>query len=58
MEEEKITLEDTIGTFKEILKDAERLSSGNVAHQRVHIVGTARWWIDEITEQISKEKKK
>ncbi len=38
---EKLTKEDIIQSLEELRRDAERLSSGNVAHQRTHIIGTA-----------------
>ena len=31
-----------------IKKDAEKLHSGNAAHQKVHIVGDLQWLIDKI----------
>ena len=47
---EKMTKEDIIQSLRELKRDAERIHSGNAAHQRVHIMGTAQWLIDEISE--------
>jgi hypothetical protein len=40
--------EEIIKMLESIKKDAEKLHSGNVAHQRVHIIADTQWLIDEL----------
>jgi hypothetical protein len=43
-----MTPEEIIEMLESIKRDAEKLHSGNVAHQRVHIVGDLHWLITEL----------
>lgn len=43
--------EEIIKMLEDIKKDAEKLHSGNVAHQRVHIMAQAQWLIDELKNE-------
>ena len=40
--------EEIIKMLEDIKKDTEKLHSGNVAHQRVHIIAQTQWLIDEL----------
>jgi len=42
--------EEIIQMLKSIQKDAMKLHSGNVAHQRVHLIGDTQWLIDELSK--------
>jgi hypothetical protein len=44
----KISIEDIIQGFKSIKRNADRLTSGNVSHNKVHISATAKFYLDEI----------
>lgn len=46
-----MNLKDTIEGFREIIKDAEKLHKGNITHQKDFIIGTAKWYLNEIAKQ-------
>jgi len=48
---------DLIKAFEAIKKDADKLHSGNVAHQRTHIAAAVQWYIDELTKNDDLQKK-
>ena len=45
-----MTKQEIIQMLINIRKDANKLHSGNVAHQRVHIIGDLQWLIDELNK--------
>ena len=45
-----MTTQEIIKILISIRKDADRLHSGNVAHQRVHMIGDLQWLIDELSK--------
>lgn len=52
-----IPTEDIIKMLESIKKDAEKLTSGNVSHQRTHIIADAQWLIDELKNELDNEQK-
>lgn len=45
-----MTTQEIIKMLISIRKDADRLHSGNVAHQRTHIIGDLQWLIDKLSK--------
>lgn len=50
-----MTTQEIIKMLISIKKDADKLHSGNVAHQRFHIIADLSWLIDELSKENNEE---